>query len=105
VIFPHFKVKKGDRNEEALRYAAQLSSSRDLVVEFVACGMWPLAYGWDLGEVRPRRMPTLGDKTVRSPGFAINLWGQDAAAFVREVESEAFKIVGKYVSKTEMLRS
>lgn len=42
---------------------------------------------------------------MRSPGFVINLWGQDVVAFVREVESEAFKIVGKYVPKTEMLRS
>jgi hypothetical protein len=47
-----FKVKKGDRNKEAHRYAAPLSSDRDLVEEFVACGVWPLAHGWDLGDVR-----------------------------------------------------
>jgi hypothetical protein len=105
VIFPHFKVKKGDRNEEALCYAAWLSNDWDLVEEFVPCGMWSLAHGWDVGEVRPRRKPTLGDQMVRSPGFAIELRGQDAAAFVWEVESEAIKIVGKYVPKTEMLRS
>jgi hypothetical protein len=32
-------VKKGDQNEEALRYAAQLSSDRDLVEEFVTYGV------------------------------------------------------------------
>jgi hypothetical protein len=64
LAFPHFKVKKGDRNEEALRYVARLSSDRDLVEEFVACGVWPLAHGWDLGEIRSRRMPRLGDKMV-----------------------------------------
>jgi hypothetical protein len=42
---------------------------------------------------------------VQSPAFAIDLRGRDAVAFVRKVESEAIKIVGKYVMKTEMLRS
>jgi hypothetical protein len=105
VAFPQFKVKKGDQNEEALRYAARLSSDRDLVEAFVAYGMWPLVHGWDLGEVRPRPMPTLGDQMVRSLAFVVDLRGRDAAAFVREVESEAIKIVRKYVSNTEMLRS
>jgi hypothetical protein len=76
-----------------------------LVEEFVACGMWPLAHGWDLSDVRPRLMLTLGDLMVRSPAFAIDLWGRDATAFVWEVESEAIKIIGKYEPKTEMLRS
>jgi hypothetical protein len=103
--FPHFKVKKGDRDEEALRYAARLGSRRDLVEEFVACGVWPLAHGWVLGEIRPCRMPTLGDKMVRSLAFVVDLRGRDAIAFVREVESEAIKIVGNYVPKTEMIKS
>jgi hypothetical protein len=42
---------------------------------------------------------------VRRPAFAIDLRGRDAAAFVWEVESEVVKIVGKYVLRTEMLRS
>jgi hypothetical protein len=35
----------------------------------------------------------------------VDLHGQDMVAFVREVEVEAVKIVGKYVPKTETLRS
>jgi hypothetical protein len=50
-------------------------------------------------------MPTLGGQLLRSPVFAMDLRGRDAAAFVREVEAEAAKIVGKYVPKTETLRS
>jgi hypothetical protein len=42
---------------------------------------------------------------VRSLAFAVDLCGRDAAAFVREVEAEAMKIVGKYVPKMEVLRS
>jgi hypothetical protein len=42
---------------------------------------------------------------VRSPIFAVELHGRDAAAFVREVEAEAVKIAGKYVPKTKTLRS
>jgi hypothetical protein len=37
--------------------------------------------------------------------LAMDLRGRDAAAFVREVEAEAVKIVGKYAPKTETLRS
>jgi hypothetical protein len=50
-------VKKGDQNEEALRDVAWLSSDWDLVEEFVACEVWLLAHGWNLGEVRPHPMP------------------------------------------------
>jgi hypothetical protein len=64
VAFPHFKVKKGDRDEEALRYVTRLNSSRDLVEEFIAYGVWPLVHGWGLGEIRPRQLPTLRDKMV-----------------------------------------
>ena len=35
----------------------------------------------------------------------MDLRGRDATAFVCEVEAEAVKIVGKYVPKTETLRS
>jgi hypothetical protein len=96
---------KGDQDEQTLRYAARLSSGRDLVEEFVACRVWPLAHEWVLGEVIPRGMPTLGDKLVRSPTFVVDLRGQDPATFVREVELEVVKIVGKYAPKTEMLKS
>jgi hypothetical protein len=50
-------------------------------------------------------MQTLGGQLVRSPAFTMELRVRDVAAFVREVEAEAIKIVGKYASKTETLRS
>jgi hypothetical protein len=105
VAFPPFEVAEDDEDEGALRYAARMSSGRDLVEEFIGYGVWPLAHGWVLGEVCPRRMPTLGDQLVRSPAFALDLQGRNPAAFVREVEVEAARIVGRYVLKTEALRS
>jgi hypothetical protein len=42
---------------------------------------------------------------VRGPAFVVDLRRRDATAFVREVESKAVKIVGKFALKTEMLRS
>jgi hypothetical protein len=105
VAFPRFEVAEDDEDEGALRYAARMSSGRDLVEEFIGYGVWPLAHGWVLGEVCPRQMPTLGDRLVRSPSFAMDLRGRNLAAFVREVEAEAAKIVGLYVSKTETLWS
>jgi hypothetical protein len=75
VAFPQYKAKKGDKGEEALRHAARMSNCRDLVEEFVACGVWPLAHGWDLGEVKLRPMPFLGNRMVQSPAFAFELRG------------------------------
>jgi hypothetical protein len=50
-------------------------------------------------------MPSLGDQQVQSPAFALDLCGRDPAAFVREVEDGAVRIVGRYVPRTEALRS
>jgi hypothetical protein len=105
VVFPRFEVLEDDKDEGALRYAARLSGGCDLVEEFIGYGVWPLAHGWVLGEVCPRWMPTLGDGLVRSPAFVVDLRGQNLAAFAREVEAEAAKIVGRYVPKTKTLRS
>jgi hypothetical protein len=103
--YPQFEVAEDDGNEEALRCAARMSSGRDLVEEFVGYGVWPLAHGWALGEVCPRQMPSRGGMLVRSPSFALDLHGRDPAAFVREAKDGAARIVGRYVPKTEGLRS
>jgi hypothetical protein len=42
---------------------------------------------------------------VQSPAFALDLHGRDPAAFVCEAEDCAARIVGRYVPKTEGLRS
>jgi hypothetical protein len=103
--YPRFEVAKEDADEGALRCAAGLSSGRDLVEEFVAYGVWPLAHGWVLGEVCPRQMPSRGGMLVRSPAFALDLHGRDPTAFVREAEDGAAWIIGRYVPKTEGQRS
>jgi hypothetical protein len=105
VAFLPFEVAEDDEDEGALRYAARTSSGRDLVEEFIGYGVWPLAHGWVPGEVCPRRMPSLGDQLVRSPTFALDLRGRNLAVFVREVEAEAARIVGRYVPRTETLCS
>jgi hypothetical protein len=103
--YPQFEVAEEDADEGALQCMAGLSSGRDLVEEFVAYGVWPLAHGWALGEVCPRQMPSHGGMLVRSPAFALDLHSRDPAAFVREAEDEAVRIVGRYVPKTEGQRS
>jgi hypothetical protein len=103
--YPPFEVAEEDEDEGALRCAAGLSSGRDLVEEFVAFGVWPLAHGWALGEVCPRRMPFHGGREVRSPAFALSLQSRDPAAVVREAEDGAVRLVGRYVPRTEGQRS
>jgi hypothetical protein len=105
VPFPPFEVAEDDEDEGALRCAARMSSGRDLVEDFISYGVWPLAHGWVLGEVCPRQMPTLGQQLVQSPAFALDLRGRDPAAFVREVEDGAVRIVGQYAPRTESLWS
>jgi hypothetical protein len=106
VAYPQFEVAEDDEDEGALRCAARMSSGRDLVEEFIGYGVWPLAHGWALGEVCPREMPaSRGGQRVRSPAFALDLHGRDPAAFVREAKDGAARIVGRYVPKTEGLRS
>jgi hypothetical protein len=105
VAYPPFEVAEDDENERALRIAARTSSGRDLVEEFIGYGVWPLAYGWSLGEVCPREMPSLGGRKVRSPPFSLDLRGRDPAAVVHEAEDGAVRIVGRYVAKMEAQRS
>jgi hypothetical protein len=105
VAYPQFEVAEDDADEGALRCAARMSSGRDLVEEFIGYGLWPLAHGWALGEVCPREMPSWGGQLVRSPAFALDLRGRDLAAFVREAEDGAARIVGRYVPRTEGLWS
>jgi hypothetical protein len=73
IAFPQFKLKKGDVNEVALRCASKTSSGHDLVEEFIACGVWPLAHDWDVGEAKLRPMPFLKGRQVLSPAFNIEL--------------------------------
>jgi hypothetical protein len=54
LAYPRFEVAEEDADEGALRCAAGLSTGRDLVEEFVAYRVWPLARGWAMGEVCPR---------------------------------------------------
>jgi hypothetical protein len=105
VAYPQFEVVEDDEDEGALRCAARMSSGRDLVEEFIGYGVWPLAHGWALGEVCPCEMPSLGGQRVQSLAFALDLHGRDPAAFVREAEDGATRIVGRYVPRTEGLRS
>jgi hypothetical protein len=105
VAYPQFEVAEDDENEGALRCTARMSSGRDLVEEFIRYGVWPLVHGWALGEVCPREMPSLGGQRVRCPAFALDLHGRDPAVFVREAEDGAARIVGRYVPRTEALRS
>jgi hypothetical protein len=55
--------------------------------------------------VKLHSMPFLKNQMVLSPAFTVDLCGRDGAAFIREMEAEAVKIVGKYCRKTKMSRS
>jgi hypothetical protein len=73
IAFLRFKLKKGDKGGDALHRVARTSSGRNLVEEFIACGVWPLAHGWDLGTINLRPMPFLDNRMVLSLAFAIEL--------------------------------
>jgi hypothetical protein len=66
----------------------------------MALGAWLGA-----GRSMPLRDAFPGGQQVRSPAFALDLHGRDPAAFVREAEDGAARIVGRYVPKTEGVQS
>jgi hypothetical protein len=105
VAYSQFEVAEDDEDEGALRCAARMSSGHNLVEEFIGYGVWPLAHGWALDEVCLREMPSLGGQRVQSPAFTLDLHGRDPAAFVREAEDGAARIVGSYVPRIEGLQS
>lgn len=82
-----------------------MSSGRDLVEEFLSCGLWPLSHGWDVGATEMWSMPFKENVLVRSPTFTIELHGRDVGAFINEVEAEVVKLVGKYSMNIEMPKS
>ena len=59
----------------------------------------------EVGEVKLRLMPFLKNQMVLSPAFATKLRGRDTTVFVRKMEAEVVKIVGKHSTKTEKPRS
>lgn len=72
--------------------------------------MWLLSSGLSVGEVARQKVPIKSDifkkdVMVVSPTFAIELGGQDGAAFVSEVDGEDVNIIGKYSVKTELTKS
>jgi hypothetical protein len=83
IVFPWFRLRKGDKGVEALQRASRTNSDHDLVEEFIVCGVWPLAHGWGLGTVKLRPMPFLNNWMELSLAFAIELRGRDAVTFVR----------------------
>jgi hypothetical protein len=98
-------VRKGDADEVALKRAAGLSSDRDLVEEFLACGVWPLSHGWGVGAMKLWLMSFKENVLVRSLTFVVDLCGHDAGVFVGELEAVAMKIIEKYPMKTEVAKS
>lgn len=52
--FPRFAIAKGDRNNHAFNFAAVACSGRDLVEEYLTCGVWPLGRDWTVGPVARR---------------------------------------------------
>jgi hypothetical protein len=51
VAFLDFEVVEKDPDETVLRRARVMSSSRDLVEEYISYQVWPLSAGWTVGEV------------------------------------------------------
>jgi hypothetical protein len=82
---PRFAVEERDHNDCALGFVDVACSDRDLVEEYLACGVGPLGRGWAVDLV---------DRPILSPVFAIELGDRSRDTFVAETEKEAEEIVG-----------
>jgi hypothetical protein len=69
---PRFAVEERDHNDCALGFVDVACSDRDLVEEYLACGVRPLGRGWAMDLVARRHFAGF-DRPILSPVFAIEL--------------------------------
>jgi hypothetical protein len=71
-------------------------SGRDLVEEYLACGIWPLGCGWFVGPVVRRDFAGFL-KQILSHAFVVDLGDRSWDIFVAETEKEAEYLVGPVI--------
>jgi hypothetical protein len=85
-----------DLNDDAFVWASQNIGGRDVVEEFLSCGVWPLSAGVDFEHVKVDFTPVSRLK-ISLPNFPLRHEGEeDGAWFLVRVEQEARNIVGGY---------
>lgn len=86
--FSCFAVEEGDRCDRAFGFAVVACSGRDLVEEYLACGIWPLSQAWTVGPVVHRHFYSF-ERQVLSPVFTVELGDCSQDIFVAETKKEA----------------
>jgi hypothetical protein len=91
--FPRFTVDDRGRRDHAFRIDTRTCSGRDLVEEFLVCGVRLLSRGWTIGVVA--RIDLDGfDRQIFSSTFTVDLGDCSYELFVAETEMEAKDLVG-----------
>jgi hypothetical protein len=88
---PSIENSGEDLSDDAFVWVSKCIGGRDVVEEFVSCGVWPLATGASFKHVKVDLTPISKPK-VPLPRFP----GEDDVGFPARVEQEARVIVGNY---------
>jgi hypothetical protein len=85
-----------DLNDDAFVLACKNIGGRDIVEEFMSCGVWPLSVGVDFEQVKVDLTPFLQHK-VPLPNFPLSHEdGEDDVQLLARVEQEDRNIMGGY---------
>ncbi|PWZ09727.1 hypothetical protein Zm00014a_037915 [Zea mays] len=92
--FPRFTVDDRGRRDRAFRIDTRTCSGRDLVEEFLVCGVRLLSRGWTIGVVARINLDGF-DRQIFSSTFTVDLGDCSYELFVAETEMEAEDLVGR----------
>jgi hypothetical protein len=93
---PSFNCADDDLSDDTFVWASKHIGGRDIVEEFIACNVWPLAAGISFEQAKVGVTPVSKLK-VPLPRFAVACEDdEDTAKFLARVEKEARVLVGSY---------
>jgi hypothetical protein len=93
---PSFNYPNNDLSDEGFILASRYIGGRDIVEEFMPCGIWPLAAGVDFEHVKVRETSVLKLK-VPLPKFPLRRQeDEDNTELLVRIEQEARVIMGNY---------
>jgi hypothetical protein len=93
---PEYKVITRDPNKAAFRSATRHLSSRDVVEEFIAAGVWPLGRDWSLDDVREGTLKILKQPMICPPFNFVRPEDKTNEQIVEDVEYRANVLCGPY---------
>jgi hypothetical protein len=93
---PFFNCADDDLSDGTFVWASKHIGGRDVMEEFIACNVWPLAMGISFKQVKVGMTPVSKLKVLLPRFVVAHEYDEDAAEFLARVKKEARLLVGSY---------